>query len=86
MIIQIISDIVIFDHIGLDTKICWPYLSDSCSNSDDGQTSTIVGDDSGNNDSDDGCSGGYDDKDCDNEEWAVWYENYHYFCTIAFRA
>jgi hypothetical protein len=31
------SDIDIFGHIDFDGEICGPDLSDSCSNSDDGQ-------------------------------------------------
>jgi hypothetical protein len=36
------SDIYIFNCIDSDAKLCGPDLSDSCSNSDDGQASANV--------------------------------------------
>jgi hypothetical protein len=71
------SHIDITDHVDPDAKIRGPDLSDSGSNSDDGQASANVGGDNG---------GGYDDKDCDNEDWALWDKNYHDFYKIPFRA
>jgi hypothetical protein len=68
----------IFDHIDPDAEICGPVLSDSCSNSDDGQASANVGGD------DDG--GGDDDEDDDNGDWALWDKNYHDFYMIPFPA
>jgi hypothetical protein len=32
------------------------------------------------------CSGGYNNKDHDDEDWALWGENKHDFCTIPLRA
>jgi hypothetical protein len=76
------SVIDIFDRTDPDSEISRPDLSDSCSNSDDGQVSANVGSDDGGND------GGYDDDDDDddNEEWALWYESNHDFYMIPFWA
>jgi hypothetical protein len=68
----------IFYHIDPDAEICGPVLSDSCSNSDDGQGSANVG-------GDDDC-GDDDDKDDDNEDWALWDKNYRDFYMIPFPA
>jgi hypothetical protein len=62
------SGIDIFDRTDPDAEISGPHMSDSCSNSNDGQASANVGGDNGAN-SGGGCSGDYDDKDNDNEEY-----------------
>jgi hypothetical protein len=66
------SDIDIFDCLDPDSEIYEPDMSDSFSNSDDGQMSANEG------------GGGYDDEDDDNEDWAVCDENNHDFYTIIF--
>jgi hypothetical protein len=54
-------------------------LSDSCSNSDDGQAS-------GNVSGHDGGNGGYNDEDNGNKNWAPWDKNNHDFYTTPFHA
>jgi hypothetical protein len=67
------SDVYMFDRIDPDAEISGPDLSDSCSNSDDGQVSGNVG-------------GGDYDRDDDNEDWAPWDKNNHDFYMIPFHA
>jgi hypothetical protein len=62
------SDIDIIDHVDPDAEISGPDLSDSGSNSDDGEASANVGSDN--------------DEDGDNEDWALGDENDHNFYKI----
>jgi hypothetical protein len=73
------SDIDIF--CGIDSKICGPDLSDCCSNSENSHASADVDADNGADD-----DGAYDDEDSDNDDWALWEENYHDYYTISFCA
>jgi hypothetical protein len=57
---------------GPNAEISGPDLIDSGSDSDDGQASADVG----------GSGGGYNDRDDDNEAWALWNENDCDFCNI----
>jgi hypothetical protein len=61
-------------------------LSDSCSNSDDGQVSANVGGGDGGNDDSGGCRGDYNDKNEDNKHWALWDNNNHDSYMIIFHA
>jgi hypothetical protein len=66
------SDVGVFDHTGPDAKTRGTDFSDSCSNSDYGQASAIIG---GGGSSCRG--GGYNDDN--NKDWALWDEYDHNF-------